>query len=266
MNLRIEIRKILLEYFSTINNCDYLEFMDSQYNRSPIEEILKKNSTKNVNEGLINSVPPEKTLQILNKIVGEANIVLFRNRGVLFINLLNIKNIERLLFSIKNIGYFISEIILLKKDSEDLPKNYLSIKYSEQLLYDYFKEKENYKILSIQVNGKRINEVEWDGFLYHISSEANLPKILKNGLVPKSKSKKVYHPERIYFTKDINDSLLLKSQFEEHFNNKMVILKISTKGLKDFKLYNDPDYSNYGVFTLDNIPPQNINQLDIIKP
>lgn len=259
MDLRKEIRKVISEYLLLTENCDYLQFMNLQYNDSIIEELLKKYKKPNINEGLIQFVSPQKALQILNRIVGEKNITLLKERGVLFVNITDVDDLGKLKSTIQNIGYFISEIIFMEKGGE----KYETIKYTESSMHNCFKNKNNYKKLIIQVNGKYINQVEIPEYLYHITIQMNLPKISKIGLVPKSKSKKVYHPERIYLTSNFEDASLLKDKFQEYYQSSMVILKISTKYLKDFKLYNDPDYSNCGVFTLDNIPPKNI--VDIIN-
>lgn len=258
--LREEVRKVLSEYFS-FRKMEFHEMMISQYESSDFERFLKKFllSGETIEEGLIKSKSPELAYQIFRRITGDSAISFLRDRGVFFINILSLSDseLERLFNSFKQMGYFVSEIITIKKDEPD--SNYASEKFTEDNLQKSLLNKEELKLLSLQVNGYYVNQIENEpNLLYHITKKSLLDKIKKQGLVPKSKSKKVYHPERVYFALDINSALALTKDFKQYFNDDMLLLTISTEKLNNVKFYEDPDYAKFGVFTLDNIPPQAI--------
>lgn len=100
--------------------------------------------------------------------------------------------------------------------------------------------------------------------LYHLSIQEYESKILKNGIVPKTKNKISSHGNRIYVCANINDCEDLVNQMKFYFfdkdkiNTKWVIYEINTTGL-GLILYKDPNYINKGFYLLGNIPPSNIN-------
>jgi len=103
-------------------------------------------------------------------------------------------------------------------------------------------------------------------FVYHLSFQEYHNNIMKNGLIPKSKSKLSKHLDRIYLCYDPQDCLNLISRMKllykikmtprNKMNLKWIIYKIDTKGL-NFNMYKDPNYSN-GFYVIDNIPNKNI--------
>jgi hypothetical protein len=99
--------------------------------------------------------------------------------------------------------------------------------------------------------------------LYHITPTQNADKILRIGLVPKSRSKASYHPDRVYLGKSINGIEKLASQMSLRTGDKnFTILKIDTDLVPGdyLKLYTDPNYSKEAYYTLNNIPPQAIEK------
>jgi len=103
-------------------------------------------------------------------------------------------------------------------------------------------------------------------FLYHLVPTRNISKILKFGLVPKSRSKKAFHPERIYLVKNPKDlNLLFKAFYEETKINEWSILKIDTHILEYLKIYKDPNFKEKGYYTLNTIHPIAINIYDKFK-
>lgn len=104
--------------------------------------------------------------------------------------------------------------------------------------------------------------------LYHISILSYKDKILKNGLIPKSKNKKSIHLDRIYLCKTIesckyliNDMKYLYNKqkllnIDDEIKHNWVIFEIDCVGL-NLKLYNDSNYK-YGYYIVDNIKPENI--------
>lgn len=91
--------------------------------------------------------------------------------------------------------------------------------------------------------------------LYHITDIKNLDRIKKIGLIPKTKSKVLYHPARIYLA-DGHEIQYLAKGFEHEFDVDPIILKINLIKSK-MNLYIDPHCDN-AYYTYDNIPPENI--------
>lgn len=94
--------------------------------------------------------------------------------------------------------------------------------------------------------------------LYHVCKDDVITKIMKNGLVPKSKHKLSTHPDRIYFTTTIEDAEFVLKKFNIIEEDNYTILDINTKKCKDIKLYLDPNFQDGGVYTYDNIHPSAI--------
>jgi hypothetical protein len=164
-------------------------------------------------------------------------------------------------------GYFISHIEILDNGHLYIIKDFnidLS-KYSGKL--------------NIVFESKYNKEFKTDQkYLYHCTTEAYIEKIKKIGLVPKSKSKITFHPERIYLALNKKDCRDLITQFIKDSENysesdtdfiknykdskkKYVILRIEIANL-NLKLMEDPNCKDYwgvfGVYTVDSIPPSSI--------
>ena len=138
----------------------------------------------------------------------------------------------------------------------------------------YLLSKDKIRLLVIQPNyGER---VEFRGdYLYHTTDVKYLDKILKYGLVPKTKNNRFFYPGRIFLSssKELSDELKLELiRQKNNFNYKQeqsawkssVDLKI--KNFKGLTLYQDMmvpaktslDFPEGGFFTYDNIPPRYI--------
>lgn len=105
--------------------------------------------------------------------------------------------------------------------------------------------------------------------LYHATLTIYVNKILKNGLVPKSKNTLFFYPSRVYCMRgnDLSDEqvkLLKNVQVQRgakthHDNNEYTILSISVSKIpQNVKFYADP-MAPHAIFTHDNIPPQAIS-------
>lgn len=110
--------------------------------------------------------------------------------------------------------------------------------------------------------------------LYHLSIQEYENSVLKNGLIPKSKSKLSKHLDRIYLCIDVKDcyNLIPRMNFiygSNKFNNKKttintkwIIYEIDSEKL-DLKLYIDPNYPNSSaVYTINNISSSNLTIYD----
>lgn len=109
-------------------------------------------------------------------------------------------------------------------------------------------------------------------YLYHSSPSIYLDKVLKIGLIPKSKNTLFFYPDRTFFM--VGDKLNsgqiktlknIQSERNVHVNNEnpketkeYVLLTIDVSRLpKDIKFYCDP-LADGAIFTYDNIPPNAI--------
>lgn len=111
-------------------------------------------------------------------------------------------------------------------------------------------------------------------YLYHICPNVYLNRINAKGLVPKYSSwNKFYNPERIYFfINEIprNEFLKIINNFEKgknvyNSNDGWSLLKIDILGTTNSPhFYFDPRMEN-GVYTMDSIPPENIEIIDYIN-
>ena len=135
---------------------------------------------------------------------------------------------------------------------------------SDKRTYDFRKFlKENYTIInevelvieekfSREYNPKEYNKNFW----YHYTTKDALSKILKQGLIPKSKYN---YPDRIYLHNYLDG---LKQYIHETYPiekiKEMLILKLNLN--RDEKLYLDPRLED-AVFTYDNISPEEINEI-----
>lgn len=112
-------------------------------------------------------------------------------------------------------------------------------------------------------------------FLFHLTPETNVPKIKKNGIVPYSKNTIARFPERVYLLRGStpdDDILDLYEMLAVTYNHKKerktfkyakVIVDVS-KLPEDIKLFIDPNYPDYGLYTTDNVPPSAISDIRIM--
>lgn len=140
-------------------------------------------------------------------------------------------------------------------------------RYSNKLIKTLFLISD---FVNIGFEKKYDQKVSVPKIIYHSCPIERLEKIKKIGLTPKSKSKLAYHPDRIYFSDSKKElywltSLLFdKGEDKEHISGNYVILEIDTDKLKNIEFYLDPNFE-WGVYTLSNIPPSAIKELERIN-
>lgn len=103
------------------------------------------------------------------------------------------------------------------------------------------------------------DEVKKHPYIYHITKEVYLEKILTNGLEPRTKNKRGTHDSRIYFMLNKPNDLEVKNIAHELYhdtNATYVIIEIKTEGL-NCNFYYDPNVKD-GIYTQENIHPSNI--------
>jgi hypothetical protein len=216
-------------------------------------EIYKEEYELNLQEGLIKTTNIGKTLNILEKKYS-LKFTFTKSKNSFYIKTFS-TDINTLLNGIikdaNNLGWFPSFM-----ETEE---------YTGKWDEKYFKEGE----IKLRFEAKFDEEVVENipSILYHITPAQNSDKILNIGLVPKSRSKSSYHPDRVYLSKDLKDIENLGEMFYQKTGVKdWSILKIETDMVPGdyLKLYTDPNYTQ-GYYTLNNIPPQAIEKIKDIN-
>lgn len=231
--------KFLIEYSKYIKNIeksDNTEQDDYIYN-----EISKrsKNDTLIITEGLIHSYPSEKSVNILTRRFPSLSIEI-KEDGELLVNNDSYQKLREFIPLITNLGYFISSVFIL----------------SDRKWTKHFKEDDTPSFFILEPKYDRQVENIPD-VLYHVSPLRYIDKILKKGLSPRSGNKLTIHPERIYLT-DSEDVIeyfgryLIENQDEDGY----CVYSVSTKNID--KLYSDINMRNGGYYTINNIPPTDI--------
>lgn len=230
-------------------------------------EIYKEEYELNLKEGLIKTTPIGETIYILKKQFPNWIFQYEKGDKDFTIEILKLKNgiqseyFEELLPLLNNLGWFISYVEIYGDDIE------VKDKYNEKTVKNAFQNKKIYSIY-LECEAKfdqKVNKIP--EFLYHVAPLRSWEKIQKIGLVPKSRSKKAYHPERVYLGKDEKNTSNLASKFYQSEGTKeWVLLKIDTNMVPGdyLRLYYDPNFK-YGYYTLNNIPPQAIEKVKDIK-
>jgi hypothetical protein len=216
-------------------------------------ETYKEEYQLNLKEGLIKTTNIGKTINLL-KSSFDFGFEYQRDNNTFEVTFhqINKNTLNKFLKYINNLGWFPSYITtpLYKgkweenKYNEDLSKIRFEAKFDEEVV-------EN--IPSI---------------LYHITPTQNVNKILNIGLVPKSRSKASYHPDRVYLGRSIRGMGKLAPQMYQRTGDlNFTILKIDTNMVPGgyLRLYTDPNYSKEAYYTLNNIPPQAIEKIKDIN-
>ena len=216
-------------------------------------KAYKEEYDLNLQEGLIKTTNIGKTLNILEKKYS-SKFIFTKSKNSFYIKTFS-TDINTLLNGIikdaNNLGWFPSFM-----ETEDHTG-----KWDEK----YFKKGE----IKLRFEAKFDEEIveKIPEILYHITPTQNADKILKIGLVPKSRSKASYHPDRVYLSKDLEDIENLGEMFYQKTRIKnWTILKIDTNMVPGdyLRLYTDPNYEQ-GYYTLNNIPPQAIEKIKEIN-
>jgi hypothetical protein len=236
--------------------------------------LYKEEYELNLKEGLIKTTPVGEAINIIKKSFPNWFFQYDKGDKDFTIEILRIKEgiqpeyFEKLLPLLNNLGYFISYIEIYS-NWDPITKNAVEIKdkYNEKIVKNAFQNPKTHSIyLSCEAKfDQKVNKIP--EFLYHVAPLRNWEKIQQTGLVPKSRSKKAYHPERVYLGKDEKSTIDLASKFYQTTGLKdWILLQIDTNTVPGdyLKLYYDPNYK-YGYYTLNNIPPQSIEKIKDIK-
>lgn len=100
-----------------------------------------------------------------------------------------------------------------------------------------------------------INKEDLPDRVYHVTDERLLPKIQKQGLLPKAGSKKTKHPDRIYLFANTENIKGLLDNPEIYIDSAVVLTIDISDFKKTTKFYVDPFLVDGGMYVLKNIPP-----------
>jgi hypothetical protein len=144
---------------------------------------------------------------------------------------------------INSMGYFIS-VVNLKAGEKLKDKN------------DIEKTLTNSDRISIMIEPNYDDKIDFNGeYLYHTTDSKNLDKILKYGLIPKSKNTRSFYPERIYLSPNEDWVSSIRQELVGDKGGEYINLRI--KNFKGLSLYKDVRFKG-GFFTYDNISPKYI--------
>jgi hypothetical protein len=227
-------------------------------------EVYKEEYELNLQEGLIKTTNIGKTINLLKKKFPYWEFKV--DDKAFFIQILGNrteKQYQELKYLLNNLGWFIS---WFKTESDS---GNISGKFNEEAVINSF-NKDDVFFIELRIEAKFDEEVVENipSILYHIVPTQNSDKILKIGLVPKSRSKASYHPDRVYLGRSIGGVEKLIPQMHQITGDKnYTILKINTEMIPGgyLRLYTDPNYSKEAFYTLNNIPPQAIEKIKDIN-
>jgi hypothetical protein len=156
----------------------------------------------------------------------------------------NNKELSLELISLLNsMGYFIS-VVYLEPSGKLKDKN------------DIEKTLTNSDRISIMIEPNYDDKIDFYGeYLYHTTDSKNLDKILKYGLIPKSKNTRSFYPERIYLSPNEDWMSSIRQELVGDKGGEYINLRI--KNFKGLSLYKDVRFKG-GFFTYDNISPKYI--------
>jgi len=214
-------------------------------------ETYKEEYELNIQEGLIKTTNIGKTLNLLQKAFPDFYIRKMKsNTFAIDAKELNQDTLNKILQYADNLGWFPSWVVSSKYVGKYMPHKFMPGSITFEAKFDE-------EVVENVPNT-----------LYHLTPTQNVENILKIGLVPKSRSKASYHPERVYLGKSIESVESLAPQMYQRTGNKnFTILKIDTDMIPGgyLKLYTDPNFSEEAYYTLNNIPPHTIKKLKEIN-
>jgi len=242
--------ELLIETISSYNYPYYMGDDSNWY-----EDVLSECHTNDIKEGLIKTYPLDFVVGRLDKFGGIARPNNKRNAIYYSIDNKNsLSDIDKYIKYVNSLGYFISQYKVLYVDKKPLPLNYITYKNPGDII-NLKDINELWLIIEPKFDQILGSDVE---YLYHITEDKYLDKIKSKGVIPRSLSKKSYHPDRIYVVTNKRYINPLLRQFSDKSDSDFSTIKIDYKLAGKPKLYNDPNYLNYGYYITDNISPQSI--------
>jgi hypothetical protein len=229
------------------------------------------NTYKQLEEGVLKefiaTVPAEKTKERLQALIPGTDVrIVDELRDTVSIKIVvnkdNINRLDDILNHMERYGWFMSLWYSWGVES----------KYTNAFKKDLQKVMNEHGEAVLVYEAVKDREDDVEDYYFHITPDIYVQKIDKIGLSPKTQSKLVYHPGRVYLLKpgiqeyvlDRTAELLYQNIKKEvkHEVRYMQIYKIYTKGIKNFKVHVDPNFllGEGAVFTLNNIPPSSLEK------
>jgi hypothetical protein len=222
------------------------------------ESITETEYNRLIGEGLIKTHNPNKVISMLNRFLQNTLDVRLHQEdssnsyGIILVYLkeeFKKTKINELLSFMDNMGYypagFFDKHNRFVKEYEELGDSLYGIRFEPKFDLEYIPESR---------------------YLYHVTDGKHISKIKKIGLTPRTKSKALYHPERIYLSKTFDDAVNIRTIFtlsNLESDSGLVMLKIDLQNL--FIHLREDSQFNGGVYTTDNIPPNHIEIIDLKK-
>lgn len=213
-------------------------------------EAHKDEYELNLTEGLTKTTNMGKTLNLLKKSFNKGYHYIKKDNNTFVVDFIHVtkNDLERFLQMVNNLGWFPSHMSVVNKNRTD-------VDFQGKWDKNKFSEGETYVTFEAKYDEQVVENIP--KILYHASPSKNADKILKIGLSPRSRSKKSFHPERVYFTfslEKIKELIPLLNKIEGE--KKFTIFKINTEEVPGnyFRLYTDPNFKG-GFYTVNNIPP-----------
>ena len=219
-----------------------------------LNHLIKSNR---IYEGLIHTVSLDTTAEMLDKWSGSGNKFKVSPKSskviITFIKELDKNESDYLLKLINNLGWFPSSMLINRSE----------LKWQKFDLEEFIRMGQDGKVMSIQLEAKYDLEGNIYDFdvMYHVAQSINREKILRIGLVPKSKEKITKHPERVYLIDSENDANQIAFQFQRKMGDeiKWSLFEIDFKRVRKndptIRLFSDPNFRG-AFYTLSNIPPR----------
>jgi hypothetical protein len=196
---------------------------------------------------------------------------IYNKNNKICLKLYNFKHI----YSIKDFFDFLNSYFIDRNgwfpSSHTLTKNNKTnvLSYDEDYLFNNQKKLD---VVEIIYEPKFDKIVDVPNKLYHLSIQEYKDKILKNGLIPKTKNKRTIHLDRIYLCSVPEDchKLIADLKYDydkrknlnkkDKINTDWIIYEIDAKNIE--KLYKDPNYIDKGYYVVDNINTKDISIYD----
>lgn len=213
-----------------------------------------------LSEGITKSFPLQVTMRYVKRHFGD--IIKDIRRGTNFIDGESNNNILICIKTESNLIDKISRVMALCGYYLAVPFSRIPMGKSVWLQY----EPKYDKSLSDEIRNT-------EKYLLHLTPEVYISKIKKNGLVPRSKNQYSTYPERVYLLRgstppsEIDEMYRMLSTVYNMKRNNPVwtygVVYIDIARLpENLKLFTDPNYPIYGLYTTDNIPPDAIINID----
>ena len=239
----------LIENFEFVDKITKTSFPNNLFEHSKFEQLLYKT---NIKEGLIKTYAFEQALKSLSQY---GQTVSNESKKQIYLNTGNIANIKQVIRHINLLGYIIGQFKVLPKGRDRAAYNYVDYKTVDDLLNNVTETNTSELWVIIEPKFDVIDSDKVD-YLYHLTKKRYLEKIFKKGLVPRSESKKSFHPDRIYVVTNVSYLNDIIAGFTTSDNvDEFVILKIDYKLAGKPELHNDPNYFTYGYYLIDNVNP-----------